>query len=101
MTLRLTFCALGIVAFSAAANDALAVEALSTEELISHCVVYEEDPDGEDGDRDRRDDARRPVREEHPRDLTLGRQVGRPDPSRIIEQRHRPRRYPESIRAGR
>lgn len=26
-----------------------AVEALSTEELISHCVVYEKDPDGKDG----------------------------------------------------
>jgi hypothetical protein len=34
---------------SVVASDALAVEALSTEELISHCVVYEEDPDGEDG----------------------------------------------------
>lgn len=31
--------------FSAAA----AVEALSTEELISHCVKYEEDPEGKDG----------------------------------------------------
>ncbi len=26
-----------------------AVEALSTEELASHCVFYQEDPDGEDG----------------------------------------------------
>jgi hypothetical protein len=34
---------------SAVASDAQAVEALSTEELISHCVVYEEEPDGEDG----------------------------------------------------
>lgn len=48
MTLRLTWCAVGIVAFSAATN-ALAVEALSTEELISHCALYEDDPDGEDG----------------------------------------------------
>jgi hypothetical protein len=32
-----------------AASDARAVEALSTEELISHCAVYEQDPDGEDG----------------------------------------------------
>lgn len=31
------------------AGQADAVEALSTEELVSHCVVYEEDPDGEDG----------------------------------------------------
>ena len=30
-------------------NEATAVEALSTEELISHCVVYGDDPDGEDG----------------------------------------------------
>lgn len=30
-------------------NKAEAVEALSTEELVSHCVVYEDDPDGEDG----------------------------------------------------
>ena len=49
MTFRLTACAIAIVAFLAAPSDALAVEALSTEELISHCVVYEEDPDGEDG----------------------------------------------------
>jgi hypothetical protein len=34
---------------SAVVSDARAVEALSTEELISHCVVYEEEPDGEDG----------------------------------------------------
>jgi hypothetical protein len=31
------------------ASEAAAVEALSTEELISHCVVYGDDPDGEDG----------------------------------------------------
>ena len=49
MTLRFTWCAVGIVALSAATSDALAVEALSTEELISHCVLYEDDPDGEDG----------------------------------------------------
>ena len=49
MTLRLTWCAAGIVAVSMAGSNALAVEALSTEELISHCAVYEEDPDGEDG----------------------------------------------------
>ena len=49
MTFRLTASAFAIVAFLAAASDALAVEALSTEELISHCAVYEEDPDGEDG----------------------------------------------------
>ena len=49
MTFRLTASAFAIVAFLAAASDALAVEALSTEELISHCALYEEDPDGEDG----------------------------------------------------
>ena len=49
MTLRLSCCAVGIVMVSAFASDAQAVEALSTEELISHCAVYEEDPDGEDG----------------------------------------------------
>ena len=49
MTLRLSWCVTGIVTIFAAASDARAVEALSTEELISHCVVYEEDPDGEDG----------------------------------------------------
>ena len=49
MTLRFTWCAAGIVAVSMAGSNALAVEALSTEELISHCAVYEEDPDGEDG----------------------------------------------------
>ncbi len=31
------------------AGTASAVEALSTEELIEHCTVYETDPDGEDG----------------------------------------------------
>ena len=49
MTLRLPCCAISIFMISAVASDAQAVEALSTEELISHCVVYEEDPDGEDG----------------------------------------------------
>lgn len=49
MTFKYSCYAIGIVAFSAVAIDAHAVEALSTEELISHCTVYEEDPDGEDG----------------------------------------------------
>lgn len=49
MTFRLSWCAIGIVTTSVAASDALAVEALSTEELISHCAVYEEDPEGADG----------------------------------------------------
>lgn len=49
MTFKNSWYAIGIVAFFAAASDAQAVEALSTEELISHCAVYEEDPEGEDG----------------------------------------------------
>jgi hypothetical protein len=49
MTLKYSCCAIGIIAFFAISSDARAVEALSTEELISHCAVYEEDPDGEDG----------------------------------------------------
>ena len=49
MTLRLSWCAIGVVTAIMAASDARAVEALSTEELISHCAVYEQDPDGEDG----------------------------------------------------
>ena len=49
MTFRSSCSAIGIVMLFAIGSDAQAVEALSTEELISHCVVYEEDPDGEDG----------------------------------------------------
>jgi hypothetical protein len=49
MTFKYSWYAIGIIAFSAVVSDAHAVEALSTEELISHCGVYEEDPDGEDG----------------------------------------------------
>jgi len=49
MTFRHSWYVIGIVAFSAAASDAQAVEALSTEELIAHCAVYEEDPAGVDG----------------------------------------------------
>ena len=32
-----------------AAHDARAVEALSTEELVSHCIYYEEQPESVDG----------------------------------------------------
>ena len=32
-----------------AASDARAVEALSTEELVSHCIYYEQDPESVDG----------------------------------------------------
>ncbi len=49
MTIKSLGCAIGFIVISAAANDARAVEALSTEELIAHCAVYEQDPDGEDG----------------------------------------------------
>lgn len=41
--------ALAALAATSFTGNAGAVEALSTEELISHCVVYEDDPDGEDG----------------------------------------------------
>jgi hypothetical protein len=49
MTIKSLGCAIGFIVISAAANDARAVEALSTEELIAHCAIYEQDPDGEDG----------------------------------------------------
>lgn len=32
-----------------ASSDARAVEALTTEELVSHCIYYEQDPDSIDG----------------------------------------------------
>ena len=41
----LAVCGIALLAFS----DAKAVEALSTEELVSHCVYYENDPDSVDG----------------------------------------------------
>ena len=37
------------LAVASYANRSDAVEALSTQELISHCAVYEEDPEGNDG----------------------------------------------------
>ena len=49
MTIKSPACTIAIVVISAAASDAWAVEALSTEELVSHCAIYEADPDGEDG----------------------------------------------------
>jgi len=49
MTIKSLGCAIGIVVIAAAASDARAVEALSTEELISHCAIFEQDPEGEDG----------------------------------------------------
>ena len=49
MTFKLFRCAIGALTISIAASNAWAVEALSTEELISHCTIYEENPDGEDG----------------------------------------------------
>ena len=49
MTFKLFWCSIGTLIISIAAINAWAVEALSTEELISHCAVYDEDPDGEDG----------------------------------------------------
>lgn len=49
MTFKLFWCFIGTLIISMAVSNARAVEALSTEELISHCAVYDEDPDGEDG----------------------------------------------------
>jgi hypothetical protein len=44
------FCyAIGTLIISVTVNNARAIEALSTEELISHCAIYNEDPGGEDG----------------------------------------------------
>ena len=39
----------GLLLAALYAGEATAVEALSTEELVSHCAVYGDDPDGEDG----------------------------------------------------
>jgi len=49
MTFKLLGYAISTLIISLAASKVWAVEALSTEELISHCAVYNEDPDGEDG----------------------------------------------------
>jgi len=49
MTFKLSWCAIGALIISITAGTAWAVEALSTEELISHCAYYDEDPEGEDG----------------------------------------------------
>jgi len=49
MTFKLLWCAIGTLIISISVSNAWAVEALSTEELISHCTVYDEEPDGEDG----------------------------------------------------
>jgi hypothetical protein len=44
------FCyTIGTLFISIAASNAWAVEALSTEELVSHCVEYDADPEGKDG----------------------------------------------------
>lgn len=49
MIFKLFLCAIGTLIISIAASSSWAVEALSTEELISHCALYEEDPEGTDG----------------------------------------------------
>ena len=49
MTFKLFWCAIGMLVISIAVSNAWAVEALSTEELKSHCAVYNEDPEGTDG----------------------------------------------------
>ena len=43
------WCAVGMLLALVPLQDARAVEALSTEELIEHCAVYEDDPDGKEG----------------------------------------------------
>ena len=49
MNFRLFCSTFALLAMTTAGERAMAVEALSTEELVSHCVVYENDPEGEDG----------------------------------------------------
>lgn len=49
MTFKIFWCAIGTLIISITVGNAWAVEALPTDELISHCAVYNEDPDGEDG----------------------------------------------------
>ncbi len=49
MKMHTTWLATALLLAVLCAGNANAVEALSTEELTSHCIVYEDDPDGEDG----------------------------------------------------
>ena len=49
MTFKTSWCAIGTLIISIAASNVWAVEALPTDELISHCAVYNEDPGGKDG----------------------------------------------------
>ena len=49
MTFKLFRYAIGTLIISIAASSAWAVEALTTEELIAHCAIYDEDPEGTDG----------------------------------------------------
>ena len=49
MTFKLFWYAIGALIISITASNASAVEALSTEELISHCVEYDKNPEGKDG----------------------------------------------------
>lgn len=47
--MRATWYGVGILMMLIATSKAVAVEPLLTEELRSHCVVYEQDPEGSDG----------------------------------------------------
>lgn len=47
--MRATWYGVGILMMLIATSKAVAVEPLLTEELRSHCVVYEQDPEGIDG----------------------------------------------------
>lgn len=49
MIVKTVFALLAVLAALAPWRHAGAVEPLSTAELVSHCVHYEEDPEGEDG----------------------------------------------------
>ncbi len=48
MITKMKYCGAWVVATLLLAQDAYAVESLSTPELAEHCVHYHEDPDGED-----------------------------------------------------
>ena len=49
MTIKHFAVTLAVLFVAGTSPSVYAVEALSTEELISHCKVYEEDPEGVDG----------------------------------------------------
>ena len=46
---NVSLCLIGGLAMALHMSSATAVEALSTDEFVSHCIKYDESPDGEDG----------------------------------------------------